>query len=77
MLAEAMDPDCIGERVVRAIREGEFYVLTHPDWRDRVEHETTELLAGFTESAEPGYHEDFERLARAAERQGGAATEPR
>ena len=39
-LAEAsrhgMDPDTVGARVVRAIRNDEFYIVTHPETRDHV-----------------------------------------
>jgi hypothetical protein len=28
-----MDPDAVGERVVRAVRRNDLYVLTHPEFR--------------------------------------------
>jgi NAD(P)-dependent dehydrogenase (short-subunit alcohol dehydrogenase family) len=44
-------PDECAARVVRAIREGHFYVFTHPDTRLAVEHRCAQLRAGFDDSA--------------------------
>jgi NAD(P)-dependent dehydrogenase (short-subunit alcohol dehydrogenase family) len=38
-------------RVVRAIRENQFYVFTHPDTRVAVEHRFTQLMAGFDDAS--------------------------
>jgi NAD(P)-dependent dehydrogenase (short-subunit alcohol dehydrogenase family) len=43
-------PDECAARVVRAIREGHFYVFTHPDTRPVVEHRFAQLLAGFDDA---------------------------
>jgi NAD(P)-dependent dehydrogenase (short-subunit alcohol dehydrogenase family) len=43
-------PDECAARVVRAIREGHFYVFTHPDTRPAVEHRFAQLLAGFDDA---------------------------
>ena len=40
-------PDECAARVVRAIREGQFFIFTHPDTRAAVEHRYAQLLAGF------------------------------
>ncbi|MGE0387361.1 MAG: SDR family oxidoreductase [Gammaproteobacteria bacterium] len=58
-LESGMDPDSIGERTVRAVLGGEFYVMTHPEYRDIVERRFCEILAAFGESAQPGYRDDF------------------
>jgi NAD(P)-dependent dehydrogenase (short-subunit alcohol dehydrogenase family) len=53
LLAQGMDPDEVADQVVHAIRSGEFWILTHPDWkrvlRERVEALATEnrLATGF------------------------------
>jgi NAD(P)-dependent dehydrogenase (short-subunit alcohol dehydrogenase family) len=44
-------PDECAARVVRAIREGHFYVFTHPETRGAIEHRFTQLLAGFDDAA--------------------------
>jgi len=44
-------PDECAARVVRAIREGQFYIFTHPETRAVVEHRYAEMLAGFDDSA--------------------------
>ena len=43
-------PDECAARVVRAIREGQFFVFTHPDTRAAVEHRCAQLLAGFDDA---------------------------
>jgi NAD(P)-dependent dehydrogenase (short-subunit alcohol dehydrogenase family) len=43
-------PDECAARVVHAIREGQFYVFTHPETRAVVEHRYAEMLAGFDDS---------------------------
>ena len=43
-------PDECAARVVRAIREGQFYVFTHPETRAAVEHRYAEMLAGFDDA---------------------------
>jgi len=58
VLAGGMSPDKIGERVVRAIQAGEFYIFTHPEWRDMAEDSFAEMLAAFSESADPNYGGD-------------------
>jgi NAD(P)-dependent dehydrogenase (short-subunit alcohol dehydrogenase family) len=58
VLAAGMSPDKIGERVVRAIQAGEFYIFTHPEWRAMAEDSFAEMLAAFGESADPSYGGD-------------------
>jgi NAD(P)-dependent dehydrogenase (short-subunit alcohol dehydrogenase family) len=44
-------PDECAARVVRAIREGQFFIFTHPDTRAAVEHRCAQIIAGFDDSA--------------------------
>lgn len=44
-------PDECAARVLRAIREGQFYVFTHPETRAAVEHRFTQMLAGYDDAA--------------------------
>jgi hypothetical protein len=44
-------PDECAARVVRAIREGQFFVFTHPETRAAVEHRYAQMLAGYDDSA--------------------------
>jgi NAD(P)-dependent dehydrogenase (short-subunit alcohol dehydrogenase family) len=44
-------PEECAARVVRAIREGQFFIFTHPDTRAAVEHRCAQMLAGFDDSA--------------------------
>lgn len=43
----AMDPLTVGRRVVAAMEEGEFYIITHPDMADAIETRTRRLMSGF------------------------------
>jgi NAD(P)-dependent dehydrogenase (short-subunit alcohol dehydrogenase family) len=44
-------PEECAARVVRAIREGQFFIFTHPDTRVAVEHRFAQILAGFDDAA--------------------------
>ncbi|UNO41671.1 SDR family NAD(P)-dependent oxidoreductase [Streptomyces sp. MST-110588] len=41
-----MNPRTVGERVVRAIHEERFYVLTHTEFAEHIEHRTAQILKG-------------------------------
>jgi NAD(P)-dependent dehydrogenase (short-subunit alcohol dehydrogenase family) len=43
-------PDECAARVVRAIRERQFYIFTHPDTRAAVQHRFAGLMAGFDDA---------------------------
>ena len=46
-MAEGMPPDAVGERVLRAIRDQEFFVFTHAAPRAWIEARHARLMAGF------------------------------
>ena len=48
-----MEPDEIGEKVVRAIRENRFYVFTHPEHRDELREIFDETIAAFPDEPVP------------------------
>jgi NAD(P)-dependent dehydrogenase (short-subunit alcohol dehydrogenase family) len=48
-----MDPDEVGEKVVRAIRENRFYVFTHPDHRDELRGIFDEIIGSFPDEPVP------------------------
>jgi NAD(P)-dependent dehydrogenase (short-subunit alcohol dehydrogenase family) len=48
-----MDPDEIGEKVLRAILENRFYVFTHPDHRDELRGIFDEIIAAFPDEPVP------------------------
>ena len=58
VLAGGMSPARIGERVVRAIEDDEFWIFTHPEWKDMAEAVTGDMLAAFGPSADPDYRGD-------------------
>jgi len=47
MLATAPDPQTIGERVVRGVKRGDFYILPHPDLKLGFQARTDEIMAAF------------------------------
>lgn len=46
---QALDPDAVGRRVAHAIRNGEFFIFTHPHTRAWIEARHERLLQGFTQ----------------------------
>jgi len=46
-LADGLPPDAIGERVLQAIRDGEFFVFTHAEPRDWLEARHRRVMAAF------------------------------
>ena len=46
LIARGVPPEAVAERTVRAIRSGEFYVLTHPEMASAVERRTQAIVAG-------------------------------
>jgi NAD(P)-dependent dehydrogenase (short-subunit alcohol dehydrogenase family) len=48
-----MEPDEIGAKVLRAIRQNDFYVFTHPDHRDELRGIFDEVIAAFPDEPVP------------------------
>jgi NAD(P)-dependent dehydrogenase (short-subunit alcohol dehydrogenase family) len=46
LIARGLPPEAVAERTVRAIRSGEFYVLTHPEMARAVQRRAEAILAG-------------------------------
>jgi NAD(P)-dependent dehydrogenase (short-subunit alcohol dehydrogenase family) len=53
--APRMAPRSVGEHVLRGIREGQLYIITHPEYRPLVEARIGAIRGAFGPSAEPGY----------------------
>lgn len=68
VLAGGMPPGPIGDHVVRAIRDGAFFIFTHPEWKPLVEEAQAELLSAFGASADPTYRGDDIGAVAAANR---------
>lgn len=49
LLAEGLPPDAVGERVVRAIRQGEFFIFTHNWARELLDERHARIQAAFDE----------------------------
>jgi hypothetical protein len=64
-----MPPEEIGEKVLRAIRHNDFYVLTHPDHRDELREIFDEILAAFPDEPAPADRLAFEEVRRAGKAQ--------
>jgi len=58
VLAGGMSPEKIGERVAQAIEAGEFFIFTHPEWKEMAQAQFAEILAAFGASADPSYKGD-------------------
>jgi NAD(P)-dependent dehydrogenase (short-subunit alcohol dehydrogenase family) len=61
-----MDPEEVGEKVLRAIRRNDFYVFTHPDHRDELREIFDETLAAFPDEPVPPDRLAVEEGRRAA-----------
>jgi hypothetical protein len=61
-----MDPEEIGEKVLRAIRGNDFYVFTHPDHRDELREVFDETIAAFPDGPVPADRLAVEEGRRAA-----------
>lgn len=58
VLAGGMNPAKVGERVVQAIENGDYWIFTHPEWKVMAELVTADMLAAFGPSADPSYKGD-------------------
>ena len=58
VLAGGMSPARIGERVVQAIEADDYWIFTHPEWKEMAEAVTADMLAAFGPSADPDYRGD-------------------
>lgn len=53
LIARGISPEAVAERTVRAVRSGEFYVLTHPQMALAVRRRADDILAGRAPSPLP------------------------
>lgn len=58
VLSGGMNPAKVGARVVQAIQDDEFWIFTHPEWKEMAELVTKDMLDGFGPSADPTYRGD-------------------
>jgi NAD(P)-dependent dehydrogenase (short-subunit alcohol dehydrogenase family) len=63
-----MEPEEVGQKVLRAITRNDFYVFTHPDHREELRELFDEIMAAFPNEPAPA-----ERLAFEAQRRAGKA----
>ena len=52
LIKDGLRPEQVGERVVQAIRDGEFYILTHSSPREWVERRFRRIMQAFDRAAE-------------------------
>lgn len=45
-IKHGLNPRVVGEHVLQAIRDERFYVLTHPEWLNHVEHRAKQIVNG-------------------------------
>ncbi len=69
-MAAGADPRKIAERVLKAIRGGEFYIVTHPVWKPLLEARFAHVLGSFGEPADPSHKDDTGPMAKLAARIG-------
>ena len=80
--APKMSPRMVGDRVLKAIRDDELFIITHPEYEPLIEERFAAVRASIGPSTQPGYVDTpamLERsrnkvyLAQRAHRQGGVA----
>jgi NAD(P)-dependent dehydrogenase (short-subunit alcohol dehydrogenase family) len=52
MVESGIDVSIVGKRVVEALNDGEFYILTHPNYREVVQMRSSEIDAAFKKASE-------------------------
>ena len=52
-IANGLDPRAVGDKVLDAIHNERFYVLTHPEWQPGIEHRMKTVLSGSRPSEFP------------------------
>ncbi len=48
-----MEPEVVGEKVLRAIRNGELYIITHGEWRDAFDQRIAAIRAAMPSDVNP------------------------
>lgn len=51
MVDKGMDVSIVGKRVVEALKAGELYIFTHPNYRDAIKHRAAAIDAAFERAA--------------------------
>jgi NAD(P)-dependent dehydrogenase (short-subunit alcohol dehydrogenase family) len=59
-----MSGDEVGEKTLRAIRRGDFYVLTHPEFREELQETFDEVLASLPDEEAPAGRLEVEGMRR-------------
>jgi NAD(P)-dependent dehydrogenase (short-subunit alcohol dehydrogenase family) len=63
--AVGMSPEEMGEKILRAIRQNDFYVFTHPDHKDELRGIFDQIIAAFPDEPVPPERLAFEEGRRA------------
>jgi NAD(P)-dependent dehydrogenase (short-subunit alcohol dehydrogenase family) len=71
--AFGMSGDEVGEKTLRAIRRGDFYVLTHPEFREELQEIFDEVLAALPDEEAPADRLGFEEIRRSLKAQARAS----
>ncbi len=71
--AFGMSGDEVGEKTLRAIRRGDFYVLTHPEFREELQEIFDEVLAALPDEEAPAHRLGVEEMRRSLKAQARAA----
>ena len=59
-----MDPEEVGEKVLRGIRENKFYIFSHPDHKEEVRKLCEEIVAAFPDEEPEPQRMAFEDMRR-------------
>jgi hypothetical protein len=59
-----MDPLEVGEKVLRGIRNNDFYILSHPEFREEFQESFDEIIAALPDEPLNPQREVFEKERR-------------
>jgi hypothetical protein len=52
MVESGIDVSIVGKRVVEALNDGEFYIFTHPNYREVVQMRSSKIESAFKKASE-------------------------
>ena len=69
VLPTGMDPMEVGEKVLRGVRRNDFYIFTHPEFKDEFQESFDEIIEALPDEEPDPEREKFEELRRQRRRE--------
>jgi NAD(P)-dependent dehydrogenase (short-subunit alcohol dehydrogenase family) len=75
VLPTGMDPMEVGEKVLRGVRRNDFYIFTHPEFKDEFQESFDEIIEAIPDEVPDPEREKFEELRRQRRREAKKSAE--